>query len=91
MRTADVTVSAGGWDFTSFLCFFSSLVTEGGKNALAPGVTQAILRNTGDGPAWKYTGRTINPPLALFYDSAVISLHVVKNCKWPREVRRVFC
>lgn len=50
MRTADVTTSAVGWDFTSFLSFFTTPVTEGVKNALAPGVTQVILRNTEDGP-----------------------------------------
>lgn len=53
MRTADVTVSAVGWDFTSFLCFFTTLVTEEVKNALAPGLTQVNLSNTGDGPTWK--------------------------------------
>lgn len=45
MRTADVTVSAVGWDFTGFLCFFTTLVTEEVKNALAPGTTQVSLRN----------------------------------------------
>lgn len=45
MRSADVTVSALGWDFTGFLCFFTTLVTEEAKNALAPGVTQVSLRN----------------------------------------------
>lgn len=61
MRTADVTVSAVGWDFIGFLCFFTTLVTEEVKNVLAPGVTQVSLRNTGDGPVWKYIGCAINP------------------------------
>lgn len=54
MRTADVTVSAVGWDFTCFLWFFTTRVTEEVKNALAPGVTQVSLRNTEDGPVQKY-------------------------------------
>lgn len=65
MRTADVTVSAVGWDFTGFLCFFATPVTEEVKNAPAPGVTQVILRNTGDAPAWKYIGCAINPLFSI--------------------------
>lgn len=33
MRTADVMLSAVGWDFTGFLCSFTMPVTEGLKNA----------------------------------------------------------
>lgn len=61
MRTADVTVSAVGWDFTGFLWFVTTLVTEEVKNALAPGMTQVSLRNTGDGPVWKCIDCAINP------------------------------
>lgn len=50
MRTADVMVRVVGWDFTGFLCSFTMLVTEGGKNALAPGDAQVILRNRGASP-----------------------------------------
>lgn len=50
MRTADVMVSAVGWDFTSFLCSFTMLLTERMKNALAPGAAQVILRNRGASP-----------------------------------------
>lgn len=61
MTPADVTRSAVGWDFTGFLGFFTAPVTEEGKNALAPGATQVILRNTGDRPMWKHKGCSINP------------------------------
>lgn len=50
MRTADVMVRAVGWDFTGFLCSFTMLVSEGVKNALAPGAAQVILRNRGASP-----------------------------------------
>lgn len=50
MRTADVMLSAVGWDFTGFLCSFTMPVTEGLKNALAPGAAQVILRNRGPRP-----------------------------------------
>lgn len=50
MRTADVMLKAVGWDFTGFLCSFTMPVTEGLKNALAPGAAQVILRNRGASP-----------------------------------------
>lgn len=50
MRTADVMVRAVGWDFTGFLCSFSMLVSEGVKNAVAPGAAQVLLRNRGASP-----------------------------------------
>lgn len=74
MRTADVTVRAVGWDFTGFLCFFTTPVTEEVKNAPAAGITQVILRNTGDGPMWKHIGCAINPSEHCFYDSAIVLL-----------------
>lgn len=81
MRTADVIVSAAGWDFTGFLCFFNALMTEEMKNALAPGVTQVSLRNTGDGPVWKCIACAINPLSLLFYDNAIVALHMVEKHK----------
>lgn len=80
MRTADVMLKAVGWDFTGFLCSFTMPVTEGLKNALAPGPAQVILRNRGACPVWKYIGCPANPSGALFMAVPLTSTQATALC-----------
>lgn len=80
MRTADVMVSAVGWDFTGFLCSFTMLVTEGVKNALASGAAQVILRNTGASPVGKYIVCPANHSATLFMAVPLTSTQATTLC-----------
>lgn len=76
MRTADVTMSAVGWDFTGFLWFFchagdwrSEKCTGFRHYATHPDIPRRLSY------VWNYIVRTINPLWTLFYGSAFIILH----------------